>query len=167
MSSPPPQSIHLYQVCHTTVTQLQLLYSGHRSSPLPSLILLPCQLGILYSDHIRFSSMHYITAHSLGGRREALTPRSCLRLITIGPEWQSEALRTGLGIQSSVRAMHEFSRSQRKQGIQHSKRAPLCPPAAWGALCLTQARLAQGAVPLPQGQWRQSPSAIFTTWHLN
>lgn len=80
--------------------------------------------------------MHYITAHSLGGRREALTPRSCLWLITISPAWQSEASRTGLGIQSSVRAMHEFSRSQWKQGIQHSETVPLCPPAAWGRCVL-------------------------------
>lgn len=132
----PHQSIHLhpYHSCHTAVTQL--LYSGHCSSPLLSFILLPCQLGILHSDHIRFNSMHYVTAHSLGGRREALTPRSCLLLITTGPAWQSEASRTGLGIQSSVRAMHKFNRSQRKQGIRHSGRGPLCRPAARGRCVL-------------------------------
>lgn len=56
------------------------------------------------------------------------------------------------------------ARKSRGYGIQRE-----CPLSSlsMGALCLTQARLAQGAVPLPQGQWRQSPSAFFTTCHLN
>lgn len=74
--------------------------------------------------------MHYITAHSLGGRREALTPRSCLWLWSTLP---GRVRRRGQGLAS--RAQSEPCTSsvgaRKKQGIWHSVRAPLCPPAAW------------------------------------
>lgn len=56
------------------------------------------------------------------------------------------------------------ARKSRGYGIQRQR--PLSS-LSMGALCLTQAWLTQGAVSLPQGQWRQSPSAFFTTCHLN
>lgn len=61
----------------------------------------------------------------------------------------------------------QFQSEPEKAGDTAFRESTPVSSRSMGALCLTQARLAQGAVPLPQSQWCQSPSAIFTTYHLH